>query len=143
MLISFVMILFLFSIPPVIVGQDSEEDLRTTDEVSQIIPDEINFQIENMEQYGAGDFAYDQLGYSSAKGDFNGDGKEDLVLGAPGYNGSRGGVFIFFSGSKTRVLGYNDADVRIDNGEPYSFFGLKLKVGDVDNDGRDDLLVGG
>ena len=143
---SSILMAFLISVsmvPMAIVGQDGETNEAAMEGEMQELPDTINFQSENMEQYFAGGFAYDQLGYSSGKGDFNGDGKEDVVLGAPGYNGTRGGVFIFFSGSKNRVLSYSQADVRIDNSEIGSYFGMKLKVGDVDNDGRHDIVVGG
>ncbi len=133
----------LMSVPMVIVGQDSEDSIMAMDDEIFELPDVIDFQAESLEQYIAGNFAYDELGYSSARGDFNGDGNDDVVLGAPGYNGSRGGVFIFFTGSKNRVLGYTDADVKIDNPEERSYFGMKIKVGDVDNDGRSDILVGG
>lgn len=96
-----------------------------------------------------GAFSGDQFGGSLAVGDFNGDGVDDIAMGAHNayYSGNRPGrVYIvyghvdmgrqsldFLKGKPDLVL------TGVDNGDG---FGLKLFVSDVDGDGYDDLLVG-
>ncbi|MBN1389606.1 MAG: FG-GAP repeat protein, partial [Candidatus Thermoplasmatota archaeon] len=96
-----------------------------------------------MEQYIGGEGKDDMLGYSIAKGDLNGDRKDDLILGAPGYHGTCGGVLVYYGGSKERVMGYDDADIIIDHDEVGTHFGLGIETGDVNNDGYTDILVSG
>ena len=85
----------------------------------------------------------DEFGTSFAAGDFDGDGRDDLAIGAPGEapgTGARSGVvFLFLEGNiPDRVidqtgLGANEAGDR---------FGQALVAGDFDGDGFDDLAVG-
>jgi hypothetical protein len=79
---------------------------------------------------------------SLAGGDFNADGLGDLVVGAAGYGGTTGRVYVYF-GSKGGTVG---APVNVD---PYAIgsetpsFGTALtSAGDVNGDGYDDLVVG-
>ena len=68
-------------------------------------------------------------------GDMDGDGVSDLLVGAPGFNANAGAVFVFsgrdgkklyeFSGSPREELGYSVA-----------------AGGDINGDGRPDILVG-
>jgi hypothetical protein len=78
-----------------------------------------------------------QLGAALANaGDQNGDGLDDLYVGAPNANGSWGGVFVL-SGSDGATLREITTDVAA------SSFGVTLvTLGDVDGDGRADLAVG-
>ena len=89
------------------------------------------------------------FGASSASGDFNGDGFDDLVIGIPGeeVNGmsNAGAIQIFYASDNgfpniqilhqdtNWVAGVAHADDR---------FGSALAVGDMDADGYDDLVVG-
>jgi hypothetical protein len=88
----------------------------------------------------------DRFGQALAAGDFDGDGNDDLAVGAPGEKpGSEpksGWVFVFrgtaagmnpWKGFGQQGLGSNENDDR---------FGQALAAGDFDGDGREDLAVG-
>ncbi|MEO8275638.1 MAG: FG-GAP repeat protein [Thermoanaerobaculia bacterium] len=86
----------------------------------------------------------DEFGATLATGDFNGDGRDDLVIGAPGED-DVGAILVLF-GSDFGLLfnnrvwwGQGDTG---GVGESGDGFGLSLAAGDFDGDGYDDLVVG-
>ena len=91
--------------------------------------------------YINGDATGDQYGSSFCTLDFNSDGYQDLVIGAPASD--LGGVS---SGMVSVYYGGPDADTVRDlvlTGAPSSFFGKSLaSAGDFNGDGAEDLLVG-
>ena len=99
----------------------------------------------------------DRLGQALAAGDFNGDGRDDLAIGAPQRNirglSNAGAVFVVH-GLENRILGIGQfweqnkifgptINVLTESAtEAGDQFGFALAAGDFNFDGRDDLAIG-
>jgi hypothetical protein len=85
-------------------------------------------------QEGAG------FGYSVAVGDVNGDGKDDIAVGAAGeiVDGNSQGQAYVFSGADGSLL----FTLNTPNPQGVADFGISVAVGDVNGDGKADIAVG-
>jgi uncharacterized repeat protein (TIGR01451 family) len=88
-----------------------------------------------------GENADDNFGYSVATaGDVNGDGFDDLVVGAKGYDGSRGKAYVYH-GSPAGP-GADPAWTAVGENADDNFGWSVARAGDVNGDGYDDLVAG-
>ncbi|MFL0804858.1 MAG: FG-GAP-like repeat-containing protein [Agarilytica sp.] len=78
----------------------------------------------------------DRLGFKLAAGDYNGDGFNDVVATAPTYGDQ--GAFLLALGSAT---GFIQQDLEIPLAG-ITNFGRSVAMGDIDDDGFDDIAVG-
>ncbi|MGK3981538.1 hypothetical protein WME99_00775 [Sorangium sp. So ce136] len=95
--------------------------------------------------------AGDAFGAALASGDFNGDGIDDLAVGAPGEDYPTGGVNIIYGSATPQGLGYGKAGTirrclapaGSSCGSNTIFLaGATLAAADFDGDGHDDLAIG-
>ncbi len=90
--------------------------------------------------YGAS--AHDWVGFGVAPaGDVNGDGYEDVLLGAAASDGNSGFVAFLFRGPVQGTLSSDYADARFAS-ESLTGAGVVATAGDTDVDGYDDILIG-
>jgi FG-GAP repeat protein len=100
-----------------------------------------------------GEEAWGHSGWSvSGAGDVNGDGHDDLIIGAPGYNSYTGRSYVVFGGSGIGSSGLLELSslngtngFKLD-GEPSNNQDLSGQsvntAGDINGDGYDDLVIG-
>jgi hypothetical protein len=97
--------------------------------------------------------AEDWFGWSLAAGDFNGDGRDDLAIGAPredhnAANLTDAGAIHVIYGSAAGLTTAGDTTLHQDSAnvlgtaQANDQFGYALTAGDFNDDGRDDLAVG-
>lgn len=92
---------------------------------------------------GGSSYAY--MGYGGDIGDIDGDGNNDLLIGAYGatVDGSSyaGEAYIFLGPLSGGSMDSGSADLSISGTETYEYLGSHINHGDLDGDGFDDLIV--
>ena len=93
-----------------------------------------------------GQEASDFTGYSVASaGDFDGDGYEDVLIGAPYYGSNNTGAAYLICGDSSPLesITLSDANFIFEGEEANDYAGWSVSsAGDVNNDGYDEILIG-
>jgi hypothetical protein len=86
----------------------------------------------------------DRFGWAVACGDVNGDGADDVIVGAPENGTNDTGVLYVYGGAALTNTSAPNVTIRNprDTGHSDGMFGYSLSCGDVDGNSYDDILVG-
>ncbi len=91
-----------------------------------------------------GEVTGDAFGWAvSSAGDLNGDGRSDIIIGAPQNATTTGRAYVFLGGATFVSKGAAAADVILSGEANGNSFGYAVSTaGDVNGDGKQDLIVG-
>jgi len=78
------------------------------------------------------------FGARTVCGDVDGDGYDDILIGAQQYNNRRGRVYLFYGGPDMDTT----ADLILEGQNEGDWFGNGIVCGDIDNDGYADIVIG-
>jgi hypothetical protein len=89
-----------------------------------------------------GEFTADEFGYGLASGDLDGDGNDDLLVGAPSHD-HQTGVAYLVPDPPSGTSEITDLAVATFEGDMWaSYAGQAMAVGDMNGDGGNDLVLG-
>ncbi|MCB9765474.1 MAG: FG-GAP repeat protein [Alphaproteobacteria bacterium] len=104
-----------------------------------------DYDVEDAELILEGETSSDSVGDRLASADINGDGQQDLVVGAPledTAGASSGAVYVVFGGTTGR-FSLGNADIKLTGESTGDTAGQAIaSAGDMDGDGYDEILVG-
>ena len=78
------------------------------------------------------------FGIRAACADVNGDGYDDILIGAYGYNNHRGRVYLFYGGPHIETT----TDFIFEGQREGDWFGSGIACGDIDTDGDEEIVIG-
>ncbi len=86
-------------------------------------------------------------GWDIATGDFNGDGNDDVLVGAPGYTPEQnlvaaGRAYVIYGPLAKGDFDLADSDVILDGEIHQGFLGGAVAAADLDGDGQDEIILG-
>lgn len=90
----------------------------------------------------SGEVRNEQFGQSLAAADFDGDGNDDLAIGAYGSATLLYGSSVGLSASRSHVLRPGEGGIQDADSTTHGAFGSRMATGDFNGDGKDDLAIG-
>ena len=128
-----------YKVAELLINKGADSGIRTKSEQTLLLLVQQRKQIEST----VPDMMFDGepnslFGIRAACADVNGDGYDDILLGAYGYNNHRGRVYLFYGGPHIDTT----ADFIFEGQREGDWFGSGIACGDINNDGCEEIVIG-